>query len=299
MSSVQERGYVARLNPVSIHSFFSSVPDGVFNSITPYMDQKEFVRLHQALHSDKRCRAHWRRNLSQYVHHTVQLFDKFTSVEALRWVARNIEGVHGFELRLGGKSHEESFVDVCQLGDAEIVRAVMERSKVDLETRVTNGRTPLHHAADLGHLSVVQYLYEQGGDTEAVDKYDWTPLLMAAKQGHLPVVQYLCEQGSDKEARSTSGRTPLHMAADIGHFSVVRYLCEQGADKEARSLVDQTPLHVAAEKRHKNVYKFLKYSFVPLERGEKREKTQLSIAMQVLFSLCFRCTGTAPCHARA
>jgi len=30
-----------------------------------------------------------------------------------------------------------------------------------------------------------------------------------ALEGHLPVVQYLCEQGGDKEARDEGGQTPI------------------------------------------------------------------------------------------
>ena len=42
--------------------------------------------------------------------------------------------------------------------------------------------------------------------------------------GHLSVVQYLCEQGADKEASSHIGFTPLHWAAREGHLPVVQYL---------------------------------------------------------------------------
>ncbi len=41
---------------------------------------------------------------------------------------------------------------------------------------------------------------------------------------HLSVVQYLCEEGPDKEARNDIGGTPLLWAAFNGHLSVVPYL---------------------------------------------------------------------------
>ena len=40
----------------------------------------------------------------------------------------------------------------------DIVRAMVERTQVDLEARDDDGRTPLLWAAMKGHLPVVQYL---------------------------------------------------------------------------------------------------------------------------------------------
>ena len=88
----------------------------------------------------------------------------------------------GVTLTLTG-THKESFTQVCQDGDLDIARAMVERTQVDLEAR------------------------------DAL--YGRTPLLWVARNGHLPVVQYLCEQGADKEARSDDGRTPLTLA-DMG-----------------------------------------------------------------------------------
>ena len=85
-----------------------------------------------------------------------------------------------------------------------------EKPHANKDARDEDGRIPLHLAARC-HLSVVQYLCEQGADKEARnDGGSSTPLLWAAREGHLSVVQYLCEQGADKGARNSDDRAPLH-----------------------------------------------------------------------------------------
>ena len=165
----------------------------------------------------------------------------FTSIEAMRWVlfVRNIDA-RGWELHfrdpesIGNKnkylSHGDSFVNVCKAGELEIVKAMVERTPVDLEARVDededeDGKTPLHWAAYRGHLPVVEYLCEHGADKEARDAYGMTPLHFAACSGYLPVVQYLCEQGADMDARGQRGQTPLLMAGN-SHLDVAQYQCE-------------------------------------------------------------------------
>ena len=149
------------------------------------------------------------------------LFGSFESKAALRWVVflKGIGLRDDWELLLANKlsnqrSHFESFIKVCSDGDLDLVRAMVERSKVDIN----------HY-----------------------DSFDRAPLHYAASNGHLPVVQYLCEQGADKGARSNIGRTALHDAAERGHFPVMQYLCEQGADMEAEDIYGDKPLHLVSD----------------------------------------------------
>ena len=208
-ASVDEHRYatvdpVFRLpSPQGGEVFFASVPDGVFNHVASFTKLKEFGKLHHVLASTKRCKAHWQAHLRKYAHRAEPLFGEFTSVEALRWALfkRKIDA-RKWELHITQKdeygkdkhtplTHKESFFKVCQDGDLDIEKAVVERTQVELEARGEYGYTPLHWAADNGHLPVVQYLCEQGADKEAMDDIGRTPLHMAAQRGHLPVVQYL------------------------------------------------------------------------------------------------------------
>ena len=93
-----------------------------------------------------------------------------------------------------------------------------------------DGSTPLLHAAQKGHLPVVEYLMEKGADMEAKDKYVsgvislmWSHTYVTHEYTHLWMYQY--------------GNAPLMIAAREGRLPVVEYLVEKGADMEAKSKV--------------------------------------------------------------
>jgi len=87
--------------PMTDQIFFSSLPNGVFNLVTSFVDLKEFVKLHCVIDSNKPSKAHWERNLRQYAHRAEPLLDMFPSKDARRWTlfVRNIDA-RGWELHL-------------------------------------------------------------------------------------------------------------------------------------------------------------------------------------------------------
>jgi len=89
----------------------------------------------------------------------------------------------------------------------------------------------LHVAAEIGDEAIVDYLIRRGFDPDAPDASGRTPLHYAAEEGHVAVIKRLLETGRvDLNARDAEGRTPLMLAARRGKAGVVLLLLSRGAD---------------------------------------------------------------------
>ena len=69
----------------------------------------------------------------------------------------------------------------------------------------------------------------------AQDYVGWTPLHEAANFGHLETVNYLLDYGADIDHRGDAGITPLIDAASCGHVQMMQLLIERGANKFYKS----------------------------------------------------------------
>jgi len=88
--------------------------------------------------------------------------------------------------------------------------------------------SPLHAAANYGHLDVVRLLVSRGANIEVQDTTRHTPLMYAAFEGHIDIVRYLLSVGADVNAACMSGETSLHEAAQGGKTKIVEVLLEHG-----------------------------------------------------------------------
>lgn len=109
-------------------------------------------------------------------------------------------------------------------------------------------RSSLHIATDLGHVSVLKQLLDNGGDVNL--RFDTfsshTPLLAAVKANKPPAVRYLLERGAnpdlcgDRTYDYTPG--PLQTAASKHFLEVVRVLLEHGCNVNIHGIENGTPL---------------------------------------------------------
>ena len=60
---------------ISAQTFFSRVPDGVWNLFSSWTNLDDYESLHHVIHKNKQCEAHWLNNLRKYAHRAEPLFD--------------------------------------------------------------------------------------------------------------------------------------------------------------------------------------------------------------------------------
>eukprot|EP00913_Durusdinium_trenchii_P033241 g31118.t1 len=112
-----------------------------------------------------------------------------------------------------------------ELGNAEVVRLLLDNG-ADLHAREKFvGGTPLHHAALHGRTNVVNVLLERSPDLEALNRKRQTPLHVASLYGHLDTAKILLEKGANAEAKDIRGCTPANLANKTGHEDMENLLC--------------------------------------------------------------------------
>lgn len=115
----------------------------------------------------------------------------------------------------------------------------------------STGVTPMHLAAQNGHLSVVQALIARNHNVNAQDIHKWAPLHCAVKNSNFLVVKNLIDGGAFVDIPNAGGRTPLHLVAQNNcDLLVLRALVCNGANVDALDDSGMTPLHLAVRENN-------------------------------------------------
>uniref|UniRef100_A0A3Q1LPT0 Ankyrin repeat domain 6 n=1 Tax=Bos taurus TaxID=9913 RepID=A0A3Q1LPT0_BOVIN len=141
-----------------------------------------------------------------------------------------------------------------------------------------HGRTPLHLAANKGHLSVVQILLKAGCDLDVQDDGDQTALHRATVVGNTEVIAALIQEGCALDRQDKDGNTALHEASWHGFSQSAKLLVKAGANVLAKNKAGDTCLHVAARYNHLSIIKLLLSAFCSVHEKNQAGDTALHIA---------------------
>ncbi|KAF6238464.1 hypothetical protein HO173_003431 [Letharia columbiana] len=142
-------------------------------------------------------------------------------------------------------------------GLLSVVKAMIKRDGLEIDSKEVFGRTPLLLAAQWGHEDVVRLLIEKGADIDSKDRRGRTSLSEAAGEGREDMVRLLIEKGADIDSKDHGGQTSLSEAAGERREDMVRLLIEKGADIDSKDVMEVTPLLRAVKWGHKDMIRLL------------------------------------------
>ncbi|XP_070560828.1 ankyrin-1-like isoform X2 [Ptychodera flava] len=131
------------------------------------------------------------------------------------------------------------------------------------DTQSTPGRMGMPRQSIAGPLGLQELFSGNWSLVDITDTQGRSPLHLAAEKGSIETVRVLLENGADVNRLTKQKRGPLHFAAARGHTEVVKLLLDEGSEINQRDRYLLTARDVAENKRHDDVVDLLE------ERGAK------------------------------
>ena len=152
---------------------------------------------------------------------------------------------------------------------------------INLDTKDSEGLTPLHNAVERKHIHTVQYLLNKNANPNLVNNEGYNCVHLACQHAEEDILYLLATKDGDVNAREKKGKTPALIAAENGKDGCVHILAAAGANLDQRDKQGNAPLIVAAGQGHTNTVKELiingaSFDVTDNERYNALEKAILS-----------------------
>ncbi|PAA65800.1 hypothetical protein BOX15_Mlig032480g1 [Macrostomum lignano] len=147
---------------------------------------------------------------------------------------------------------------------------------IQVGIRTRNGLSPLHYAADNGHLEAAELLVEAGADMNEQTEDGRAPLHFACLKGHKEFALWLIDSGTANcSLIKKDGKTALHLA---NFEDIARRLIEKGVGLNTKAVNGRTALFLAAASNNAEVVASLLKAGALVNFADNKGQTPFHIA---------------------
>jgi ankyrin repeat protein len=140
----------------------------------------------------------------------------------------------------------QEIIDAVKNNDFKKVKVLIEKDASLANIKDEAGNTPLHHAAMIGSVEMIEYLLSKGADINAQNTQLNTPLHEAIQNGKDEISALLIENGADLKKTNIHHQTPLHKAASLNQKRTGELLIAKGAAIDPVDRFQRTPFLLVA-----------------------------------------------------
>ncbi|XP_047481808.1 putative ankyrin repeat protein RF_0381 isoform X2 [Penaeus chinensis] len=132
----------------------------------------------------------------------------------------------------------------AEVGSIQVIEALCEKGvDLDVPNADDNGQTALHIATVADNKNIVGFLIEKGVNLQVTDANNEDAMQIATRTASKQILQLLKQGGYPLDYVADDGSTLLHLAAKYGNLEAVKWLVRNGADTGA---LDRQGLAAAA-----------------------------------------------------
>lgn len=151
----------------------------------------------------------------------------------------------GVDMKYRNGNGDTPLTLAIEMGEIDIVKAVLAASSGNLDYHSYGGDTPLTMAVSENRRDIVKLLLDGGASIEYRSAHGDTALILAVWQGMTDVVELLLSRGANMEYRAENGDTALTYAISHKQAEIATLLVDNGADVHHRASGGDTPLTFA------------------------------------------------------
>lgn len=122
---------------------------------------------------------------------------------------------------------QKNFLKLVLLGKFTQLQTIGKKEKTLVSTKDENNKNALLIAGEYGHLSIMQYLDQQGEIFDHTDSFGNSVIEYAVSGGHVDILEYLVNQKKFSLVKNDIGTKLLFIAAEKNRLNVIKWLFVQ------------------------------------------------------------------------